>query len=614
VVGEWAVITLNDVTFFAAAIAVIAAAYAAHPKRWLARSFLLVALVILAWSLANAAWLLTSGVQLQLGVVPIVARHPGEFFPQLRAEIRHNLLPAGIGGAVMLGILAWLVWRLVRPVPVEQRWRHHAWRALAAVTVLTAATIAHPLCPQHVGMGSLGQVLDFSSHSCAFSAMILGPSESNVADYQTRTLPRVGQRKVPLPDADTAETPNILILMLESISYQASGLSDVEHTLMPNLAQLAAEGVEFANTRVPVPQTGKAFWAVLLGTTPDIYPDYAEAVLVAEPYEGLPSLLHRRGYRCAFFQMAKGSFECAPGTFANFAFDWAWFRENLEDPSAQLGYFSGDDFRMLDPAFTWVTQDSSPFLLVMITSAGHDPYELPAWYCEPAEDNYQRYLQCVRYTDDFIGELLERLRQLGIADNTLICVLGDHGESFRADLRRVRWGVYEELLRIPWVIRWPGHVPAGKRCDWPCSQIDVTPTILSLLGYDISEAGFNGVNAMSPTDPQRRLYFSAWWEGSPLGYVEGSRKHAYWPRNDKVFEYDLISDPTERSPIAVEGPERERVIADVMQWQQDSHIVFDSKGYQECLLYERWWVFTVGRHARARYTPRADGPVSQKTR
>ena len=73
---------------------------------------------------------------------------------------------------------------------------------------------------------------------------------------------------------------------------------------MPVLAQLAAEGVAFTNTRVPVPQTGKAFWAALARTMPDVGPDYVEAVLEDEPREGLPSVLRRLGYRSAFFQMA----------------------------------------------------------------------------------------------------------------------------------------------------------------------------------------------------------------------------------------------------------------------------------------------------------------------
>ena len=301
--------------------------------------------------------------------------------------------------------------------------------------------------------------------------------------------------------------------------------------------------------------------------------------------------------------MSKGTFECAPGTLANFAFDWAWFQENLEDPSANLSLLSADDFRMLDPMFTWADQGDEPFLLMMITSVAHDPYRVPEWFGESPEDDHERYAQAVRYTDAFLEELCRRLDELPSHRETLLCVLGDHGESLRPDVRHSRWVPYEEVLRVPWVIRWPGHVPAGLRCEWPCSQLDVTPTLLRLLGYEVSDAGFEGRDALTPAEPNRRLYFSTWFADSPLGYREGQRKWLYWPRNEKVFEYDLVRDPGELSPTLVSGPTAERIVRDVMEWKQSSYIEFDPERFRKRLVFEHWWTFSTGRHARADYVP-----------
>jgi len=397
--------------------------------------------------------------------------------------------------------------------------------------------------------------------------------------------------------------PNVVIVLMESVSYAASGLGDPASNTMPNLARLAAEGVEFVNTRVPIPQTGKAFWTVLSGATPDVYPDYSEAILVDEPYEGLPSLLDRTGYRSGFFQMSRGSFECAPGTFANFAFDWAWFQENLEDPGAALAAFSGDDFRMLDAAFEWVERDDQPFFLMMITSAAHSPYKVPTWFGPPEQEDYDRYIQAVQYTDAFLGEVCARLEQLGLGDRTLLCAMGDHGESFRPEVRYGRWIPYEEVIRVPWVIHWPGRLRPGTRCDYPSSQMDVTPTILSLLGYDVTNAGFDGEDAMTLSSDSRRLYCSAWFEGSPIGYTEGSHKWLYWPHNDVVHEYDLIADPGESSPLLVTGPDKDRIVADLMKWQRESHVVFDVKRFKKRFLFDHWMTFSAGRYGRAYYVP-----------
>ena len=93
-----------------------------------------------------------------------------------------------------------------------------------------------------------------------------------------------------------------------------------------------------------------------------------DAYSEAKPYESLATILGRTGYRTAFFEMSKGNFECAPGFFSNMGFDWAWFRENLEDPSAYIGYLGGDDCRMIEPAFEWIKAGARPFFLLMITS------------------------------------------------------------------------------------------------------------------------------------------------------------------------------------------------------------------------------------------------------
>lgn len=156
---------------------------------------------------------------------------------------------------------------------------------------------------------------------------------------------------------------------------------------------------------------------------------------------------------------------------------------------------------------------------------------------------------------------------------------------------------------MPWVIHWPGHLPAGKRIDWPVSQLDVTPTILSVLGYDIRDAGFEGSNALTAPAAERRLYFSSWYEGSPLGFTEGSRKWIYWPRTDEVFEYDLVTDPEERFPTCVDGPERDAAIAALKKWQRDSYVAFDAKRFRKRFVFDHWMTFSSGRYGRAYYVP-----------
>jgi len=90
----------------------------------------------------------------------------------------------------------------------------------------------------------------------------------------------------------------------------------------------------------------------------------------------------------------------------------------------------------------------------------------------------------VSFVDKWVGVLLDRVRELGLWDNSLIMFTSDHGEPFgeHGIVRKARpWG-YEELAHIPWIVRAPGGEGAGRRCDAFVQPPDMMPTVLDLLG------------------------------------------------------------------------------------------------------------------------------------
>jgi phosphoglycerol transferase MdoB-like AlkP superfamily enzyme len=302
--------------------------------------------------------------------------------------------------------------------------------------------------------------------------------------------------------------------------------------------------------------------------------------------------------------MADGYFGCEPGLLSNMGWDWAWFFENLQDESARLGYLSGDDFRMLGPMFDWVDEADSPFLLTMITTVSHDPFTVPKSFDEhPSEDRNGQYLRAVEYGDRFLAAAIERLEMRGMLENTVLCVLGDHGECFRADARGGRWVPYEEVVRIPWVIRWPHHVDAGSKIDSMSWQADVTPTILSLLGWDVSHAEFDGRDAMVAPDDSRKIYFNSWYKDSPVGYVQGDRKLVYWPYLDSLFEYDLSSDPEELAPVEVNGIGKNLEVREICKWRDQSRFMVEPQRFRERKLYGHWVTMSSGSSSWAFFVP-----------
>ena len=92
------------------------------------------------------------------------------------------------------------------------------------------------------------------------------------------------------------------------------------------------------------------------------------------------------------------------------------------------------------------------------------------------------YYGCVSYVDEKVGEILATLDDLGIAEETLVVFTSDHGEMMGA---HDMWGkrtFYEGSARVPFIARWPGHLPAGTRVAAPAELVDLYPTLCAAAG------------------------------------------------------------------------------------------------------------------------------------
>ena len=89
--------------------------------------------------------------------------------------------------------------------------------------------------------------------------------------------------------------------------------------------------------------------------------------------------------------------------------------------------------------------------------------------------------------DDAIGGVLKKLDENRLTDNTLIFFVSDNGgppvnASSNGPLHGHKAQTWEGGIRVPFVIRWPGHIPAGQTYDRPVIQLDVVPTVLAAAG------------------------------------------------------------------------------------------------------------------------------------
>lgn len=105
---------------------------------------------------------------------------------------------------------------------------------------------------------------------------------------------------------------------------------------------------------------------------------------------------------------------------------------------------------------------------------------------EEKRRNMATYYGMISLMDKYIGKLLDRLDKLGIADNTIVIFTTDHGHLFGHHGLNFKGGFhYEDMIRLPFLVRYPEQVPAAASCDALQSLVDLAPTMLSFAGIDI---------------------------------------------------------------------------------------------------------------------------------
>jgi arylsulfatase A-like enzyme len=252
---------------------------------------------------------------------------------------------------------------------------------------------------------------------------------------------------------------------------------------------------------------------------------------------------------------------------------------------------------MLEPVAEWIQSGDAPFLLIVLCSVTHDPYEVPEWFAkasarrfpESQQQPIQRYEQAVNYTDSFLAALDAKLAHLNQADNTILCIIGDHGEAFgeHGVLGHERVA-FDEVYKVPWVLRAPGLVQQGVRIERPVSSVDVTPTLLARLGFDVEGAGFTGIDVLGKIPGDRRVYFCDWKHEGPAGYAEGNRKFIYYPATEAVSVYDLSSDPLELANIELPQEQADELAEQITTWRKSNVLRSPRLQPGRAVLFERW--------------------------
>ncbi|MAS95353.1 MAG: arylsulfatase [Verrucomicrobiales bacterium] len=243
-----------------------------------------------------------------------------------------------------------------------------------------------------------------------------------------------------------------------------------------------------------------------------------------------------------------------------------------------------------------LAKDDSPFFLNLWWLVPHKPYEPapePHWSETEAEgisDDQHRFRSMMQHMDAKVGEILDTLDEMGIAEDTLVVFTSDNGAAFEGyigDLKGGKTDLHDGGIRVPMLARWPGTIPAGQQSDAFGITTDLLPTFCEAAGVEIpGELSLDGISLLShwksgppPTEAERGTVF---WQldlykniqrhyPKPKPYATEVVLNEHWKmlafEGEPVELFDILEDPNESTNLIKDKPKLvEKMKGELADW------------------------------------------------
>lgn len=413
-------------------------------------------------------------------------------------------------------------------------------------------------------------------------------------------------------------TPSILLVTIDTARADHFSSYGYQHPTTPFIDGLAREGVLFEAAYTPTPTTAPSHASLFTASYPSEHGVLKNGHVLGADRPVLAEILQRAGYRTgaivSSYVLAK-HFGLGRG-FADYDDDFTASRSSVVvgqwEGRRNVGHFDRRADETTDRAIAWLRSNAGagPFFLWVHYFDPHQPYDpppaqrrlmhdasnaptpgQPAAHDAPEDGTRERTLAYdaeIRFVDDQVARLVGYLDGSLGREKTLVVVATDHGEG----LMQRGWmahGVHlhEELVRAALIMRWPPHLPAGRRVSAPVGLVDIAPTVLALLGLGPlpTQAGTlslalrpdGDVPADRPLFFQRRPYAAPEYRGwdvrdAMLGIRRGRWKYIETGGASELF--DLTADPGETRNVREEHEATANTLAaELRAWRErvDSH-------------------------------------------
>jgi len=378
----------------------------------------------------------------------------------------------------------------------------------------------------------------------------------------------------------TGDRPGgVLFIGIDTLRADRLGCYGYPRPTSPRIDALAREAVVFEQAISQSSWTLPAFASMMTGVLPARHGagEGKSCLVAACPALGpelptLAELFAQAGYRTASF-VSNGFVGTRVGLGRGFErvdelgvgasavrATAAWLDEHRRDPFFAFVH-------VVDPHAPYAPPAEERALFVDTAYAGPVVPERSGWLRGDWDDADRRYISDlydgeVRWTDRLVGELLDALSRLGLDDRTLVVLVSDHGEEL-FDHMGLGHGhsMYDEVLHVPLIVRFPGGAPRG-RVGRQVRAMDTFPTVLAAMGRPVPA----GIDAMSLMDlAQGETGASAFDVAvAEFTYRSPELRAVRRPHEKLILDvlrnrprlFDLDADPEERTDLAQGNPDR----------------------------------------------------------
>ncbi len=520
----------------------------------------------LAAGVANVWWVAINMISFTITQAPIT-------FTRLRGDegvhmhdaflIRwHDTVPSVVLAALLVLTLPLLVWCSSRAL---RRWPRLGGRPLVATCAAALAVyVADAALWRSTNFGVADtpvlvlarSFLEVKLNEAAAPTLV----DASVPDLRALALAKTPSEATPPPPMQKAGVKNVIVFFSEGVARKHTSLGGV-HDATPNLARRARDhGLELTRYYSPYHKSIAAIFAMACSAWP---PSTGTSITELNPRIDcgeLSEVLRGHGVHAGLFHGGDFGFYDKLMLLGMRGYEIQEDARVMADPTRwEENEWGVDDRATVDHTLAWI--DTLPpgdrFAAVMIPITAHWPFWIPSDVEPrfPGLGSRERYLSAVAFLDDVFERLLVGLEERGLAHDTAVIYLADHGETI-GERPRASAGsrlAYEPSLNTPFVIVNPGMWTAGASSDRVGSHVDLAPTVLDLLGLP-PDPRHHGVSLLQPDRAPRRVFVGANNGQLWVGLLDGVEKFTLNTRTGARELYDLRQDPDERHNLAREAP------------------------------------------------------------